>query len=82
MSHLRILVMAAVVVVIALPLSACGKRASPDYPYGSSYPRQYPPDEEEQNKASEPQPQSGPESRDGAVPLPGYPLEYPNRPTY
>ncbi len=82
MSHLRILVMAAIVVAIALPLSACGKRATPNYPDGSGYPRQYPSAEEEQKKASEPQPQTGPESGGGAVLLPGYPLEYPNRPTY
>ncbi|MDA0305251.1 MAG: hypothetical protein O3B76_03060 [Proteobacteria bacterium] len=80
MSNLRILVMAAVVVAIALPLPACGKRASPEHPGGSSYPRQYPPAEEDQKKPSPSQ--SGPESRDGTVSPQGYPLEYPNRPTY
>ncbi|MEE8352470.1 MAG: hypothetical protein V3R37_09820 [Rhodospirillales bacterium] len=82
MSHLRFLAMIAVVVAIALPLSACGKKALPKHPDDGGYPRQYPPAAEEQKKGSEAQPQTGSESRDGAVSPQGYPLEYPNRSTY
>ncbi len=38
----RLLVLLAVVVALAAPLAACGKRGANQAPDGSTFPRQYP----------------------------------------
>lgn len=34
--------MVALVVAMAMPLGACGRKGSPKYPEGSAYPHEYP----------------------------------------
>ncbi len=82
MTNYRTLVLATVV-AMALSVTACGKKASPVFPPGSNYPSQYPLAEEKQ-KPAKPQSStgSGNEYKGGAVSPQGFPLEYPNRPSY
>ena len=82
MTNLPTLVVAAVL-AMGLSVTACGKKATPEFPSGSSYPAQYP-SVEKKSKASAPQPKASPgtETKGGAMSPLGFPLEYPNRRTY
>ncbi len=67
-------------VAVVLALAGCGKKSSPDFPSGAGYPGTCPysgPD-------TGPEPQTQPEkNKDGKTVSPlGFPLEYPNRPSY
>jgi hypothetical protein len=77
-------VMALVLSAGVLSLAACGVKSSPEYP-GGVYLRQYPaPGPQSQTSAPAPAPSTGQtkETEDGARSPLGFPLEYPNRPTY
>ncbi len=65
-------------VAVVLALAGCGKKSSPDQPSGAVYPSTYP------DTGPESKPQDQPEkTKDGKTYSPlGFPLEYPNRPTY
>ena len=66
-------------------LAACGVKSSPDFPKDGNYPRVYPNPGEQTNIPS-PYPAPGTVStektKDGARSPLGFPLEYPNRPSY
>jgi hypothetical protein len=70
---------------VALSLAACGVKSSPQYPKDSDYPHPYP-TAGEQTKASSqttiPGTDPAKETKDGARSPLGFPLEYPNRPSY
>ncbi len=72
-----------VVLGVVLVLGACGVKSSPRTPEGSTYPREYPYAGPKQGAALPPaSPDKTRESdRDRRSPL-GFPLEYPNRPSY
>ncbi len=79
----RILVLAAV----ALPVFGCGVKSAPEYPAGTSYPSVYPAPAPGAGpytgSVTPPQSQPEPKRREGTTYSPlGFPLEYPNRPTY
>ena len=82
MTKPRTLVLAAVVVAVALPLSACGKKGSPNFPADSDYPNQYPPEVSPAAETQKSKTGPGNEYKGGAVSPQGFPLEYPNRPSY
>ena len=65
------------VLAMALPLSACGKKGSPEHPAESKYSRQYPAPEEKEEQ-QEQQDQALP--KQGTVKPGGFIYEYPNRP--
>lgn len=67
-------------VAVALALAGCGKKSSPDHPSRTGYPSTYPYSVPE----TKPQTQTQPEkTKDGKPVSPqGFPLEYPNRPSY
>ena len=67
-----VLILAAL--AMAVPLTACGKKGSPDHPAASKYPTQYPASEEKKEQKGQTQP------RQGTVSPGGFIYEYPNRP--
>ena len=82
-----------VVLGLVLALGACGVKSSPQFPEGSGYPRAYPYAGPKQGTALPPaSPSSAPsspaspdktrESDQGQRSPLGFPLEYPNRPSY
>ncbi len=75
-----------VLAAVALPLAGCGIKSSPEYPPGSTYSRTYPAPAPSTGSSTGSAPLSGqPEAKrkDGTAYSPlGFPLEYPNRPTY
>lgn len=73
--------MALTVGAVALSLAACGVKSSPAFPEDGYYPRQYPPPG---LNTEAPAPSTGQarETEDGVRPPLGFPLEYPNRPSY
>ena len=60
-------------------LTACGIKSSPEFPSGGVFPRQYPAPGP-QTQTSSPAPAE--KTKDGARSPLGFPLEYPNRPSY
>jgi len=68
------------VLALVLPLAACGKKGLPQHPKDSAYPRDYPYAEQKEEKA-EPAAKTNEGSAPARSPA-GFPLEYPNRPTY
>ncbi len=80
--------MAAAMTAVTLGLGACGVKSSPLFPEGTTYPREYP-YASPQSKAPAPSAPSGVKAGDKdektergqRSPL-GFPLEYPNRPSY
>ena len=74
------------VAAVALPLAGCGVKSSPQSPGGGDYPRTYPaPDAYTGTSSTSPGAQAQPAARrkDGRAYSPlGFPLEYPNRPSY
>ncbi|MDA1089870.1 MAG: lipoprotein [Proteobacteria bacterium] len=86
-------VLALVLCAGVVSLAACGVKSSPDFPKDGNYPRQYPNPGEQTNAPSSyttpgtaPYPAPGTVStektKDGAPSPLGFPLEYPNRPSY
>ena len=74
---------AVAVSAVVLIVAGCGVKSAPAEPGGSSYPRQYPAPEAKTETGTPRAP--GVESREetGAARSPlGFPLEYPNRPSY
>ncbi len=81
--------MAVGVTSVVLALGACGVKSSPRFPEGSTYPREYPyagpkrgaalPQE---SPSSATAPDKTRESDQGRRSPLGFPLEYPNRPSY
>lgn len=67
-----VLILAAL--VMAAPLAACGKKASPEHPAESEYPTPYPASEEKKELKGQTQP------KQGVVKPGGFIYEYPNRP--
>ncbi len=68
---------------VALSLAACGVKSSPAFPEGGEYPRRYPaPGPQTQTSAPAPSKEQVKETEDGARSPLGFPLEYPNRPSY
>ncbi len=65
-------------VAVMLALAGCGKKSSPNHPFGAGYPSTYP------YTKPEPKPQVQPEeTKDGKTVSPlGFPQKNPNRPTY
>ena len=81
--------MAVAVTAVVLGLGACGVKSSPRVPEGSTYPREYPYAGPKQGASAAPaSPSSAPapdktrESDQGQRSPLGFPLEYPNRPSY
>jgi len=74
---------------LVLGLGACGVKSSPQVPEGTSYPRQYPyagpqpgtPAPSGDETGDETGDEAGKTERGPRSPL-GFPLEYPNRPSY
>ncbi len=84
---------AVAVLAVVLAVGACGVKSSPQFPEGSGYPRAYPYAGPKQGTALPPaSPSSAPsspaspdntrESDQGQRSPLGFPLEYPNRPSY
>ena len=84
-------IMALVLGALVLPLAGCGVKSAPEHPKDAYYPRQYP-YTGEKSKAPAPvsSPSAAPSNSSGQVredkdvprsPM-GFPLEYPNRPSY
>ncbi len=75
-----------ILAAVALPLAGCGIKSSPEFPPGSTYSRTYPaPDSYKGSSTGSAPPPGQPEAKqkDGTAYSPlGFPLEYPNRPTY
>ena len=78
-----------VVLGLVLALGACGVKSSPRFPEGSGYPREYPYAGPKQGTALPPAspssataPDKTRESDQGQRSPLGFPLEYPNRPSY
>ena len=63
----------AAVLAVALGLAACGVKSSPQYPEGSTYPREYPAPGDGKSTPAD-------KAREGGVSPLGFPYEYPNRP--
>ena len=68
-------------------LAACGVKSSPEFPSGSVYPRQYPAAGQQTSAPSASTAPTGEvtktkETKDGTRSPLGFPLEYPNRPSY
>ncbi len=80
---------AVAVTAVVLAVGACGVKSSPRFPEGSTYPHTYPTAGPERGTAlpsSSPSSETAPDKtresdRDARSPL-GFPLEYPNRPSY
>ncbi len=71
-----------VLAAVALLVAGCGVKSSPEYPPGSTYSRTYPAPAPNTGAAPLPgQPKA--KQKDGTAYSPlGFPLEYPNRPSY
>ena len=76
--------MAVAVTAVVLGLGACGVKSSPRFPEGSGYPQEYPYAGPKQGPSapSAPSGVKAEETESGRLSPLGFPLEYPNRPSY